>query len=115
MEQYEPFSEEWEKYLYKQVNKRELIALYKNVCREVIALKTAYKLHLQGVNNTPLEAIHDLARNLSFPEFEAYVKRNVAGVPLAEKQKCPVCSSTDVFSFVSLHSKCRTCKEQWTD
>jgi ribosomal protein L37AE/L43A len=30
-------------------------------------------------------------------------------------EKCPFCSSEDVFSFELKHSKCRKCNEQWTN
>lgn len=114
MEEYEPFSEEWEKHIYKYVNKKNLIAIYKKVCIENKALKEAYKTHLEGINKLPLAAIHNLARSIPFVEFETEILRQVGHIATVAC-KCSVCSSEDVFTFASIHSKCRTCKQQWTD
>lgn len=34
---------------------------------------------------------------------------------LDEKQICPFCNSNNIHTFISQHSKCKDCKEQWTD
>ena len=62
------------------------------------------------------EILKDLEQGkISADNAEGQVLRlfNVSGQ--SEQLICPFCQSDDLFEFELKHSKCRKCKEQWTN